>query len=460
MFKEGRLNFEISERKLLLKILDIIFVFLTIYLIYSIFNFKYFEIAGFQFKSLILLTVYILTFGSIFNMYVLHDAISLLKTIKNSFLTTVSISIAYLLTPILSPSLPDNRLQIIFFFLSIFFGFIISRLVYISLFSNYNFNKQFILICIKSDFLNLKKELESASPHIKVAHQYFLDNHQVDESSNQISLSTLNSFIKTKAFYEIVVACPDSSNITPELNNSLLKLIEKGYSVKEYSHVFEDLTYRVPVHLVEKDFYKYFPFSRSNSNQLYMFINRVFDIILSVIGLVMFVPFLIIIFILNLIWNKGNLFYTQTRVGKFGESFTIYKLRTMINNAEKDGAKFAEKNDYRVTPLGKILRKIRFDEVPQLYNVLKNEMSIIGPRPERPEFVNKLNDLMPFYETRHMTKPGLTGWAQVNYNYGSSFDDSLIKLQYDLYYIKNRNIFIDINIIIKTLNTVFFMKGQ
>jgi lipopolysaccharide/colanic/teichoic acid biosynthesis glycosyltransferase len=132
----------------------------------------------------------------------------------------------------------------------------------------------------------------------------------------------------------------------------------------------------------------------------------------------------------------------------------------MVSNAEKDGAMFAQKNDVRVTPFGKYLRQIRFDEIPQLINVLKNEMSIIGPRPERPEFVKQLNDLMPFYETRHMIKPGLTGWAQVNYNYGTTFDESLIKLQYDLYYIKNRNIFLDASILLKTLSTVIFMKGQ
>jgi lipopolysaccharide/colanic/teichoic acid biosynthesis glycosyltransferase len=132
----------------------------------------------------------------------------------------------------------------------------------------------------------------------------------------------------------------------------------------------------------------------------------------------------------------------------------------MIINAEKNGPAFAKKNDHRITSFGKLLRKSRLDEVPQLYNVLKNEMSIIGPRPERPEFVKELNKIMPFYETRHMTKPGLTGWAQINYNYGSSFEDSLIKLQYDLYYIKNRNIFIDLNIVLKTLKTVILLKGQ
>lgn len=459
MLKDWRLIFEISERKLLLKTLDIVFVFIIIYLVSSTFDFKYFEISKKHLISLTLLSSYLLLFGTIFNMYVLNEAISIYKTIKNIFFTTTSTLFTYLLTPILSPPLPENRLQILYLFFSILIGLFIGRYIYILLFSNYNFNKQFILICHKNDLETLKSELETSSPHIKVAHFYFLDENNLI-FDHQITLQELKNFVKVKAHYEIVVACPDSSNITIDLNNLLLKLIEKGYSVKQYTHVFEDLSFRVPVHLVEKDFYKYFPFSRSNSNQLYLFVNRLIDVIFSLVGLVLFIPFFVLILIFNMFWNRGTPIYTQKRVGKFGENFKIYKLRTMVVNAEQDGAVFAQKNDSRITTFGKFLRKIRFDEVPQLFNVIKNEMSLIGPRPERPEFVKDLNKIMPFYETRHMIKPGLTGWAQVNYDYGSSYEDSLIKLQYDLYYIKNRNIFLDVNIILKTLNTVLFMKGQ
>ena len=132
----------------------------------------------------------------------------------------------------------------------------------------------------------------------------------------------------------------------------------------------------------------------------------------------------------------------------------------MIINAETSGAVFATVNDSRVTTFGKFLRKSRLDEVPQFINVLKGDMSVIGPRPERPFFVKEIAQIMPFYETRHVIKPGLTGWAQVNYSYGETIDDSLIKLQYDLYYIKHRSIYLDLNIIVKTISTVLFYKGQ
>ena len=132
----------------------------------------------------------------------------------------------------------------------------------------------------------------------------------------------------------------------------------------------------------------------------------------------------------------------------------------MVVNAEKDGAKFASKGDSRVTKFGRFLRKSRFDEIPQFINVIKGEMSVIGPRPERPVFVEQLSVQIPFYEIRHIVKPGVTGWAQVNAKYGESQDDSLEKLQYDLYYIKHRSFFLDINIVFKTLSTIIFFRGQ
>ena len=132
----------------------------------------------------------------------------------------------------------------------------------------------------------------------------------------------------------------------------------------------------------------------------------------------------------------------------------------MVKDAEKNGAVFAEKNDTRITSFGKFLRKTRLDEVPQFINILKGDMSIVGPRPERPIFVQQIAEKLPFYQTRHVIKPGLTGWAQVNHAYTTTIDDALIKLQYDLFYIKHRSIFLDINILIKTIGTVLFYKGQ
>jgi len=132
----------------------------------------------------------------------------------------------------------------------------------------------------------------------------------------------------------------------------------------------------------------------------------------------------------------------------------------MVRNAETGEAVWAQKNDSRITPFGKFLRLSRLDELPQVINIIKGDMSVIGPRPERPYFVKELSKVIPFYETRHVIKPGLTGWAQVNVRYGSSVEDSLLKLQYDLFYIKHRSFFLDVNIMVKTLSTMIFFRGQ
>tara|TARA_R100001230_G_C5520817_1_gene58124 strand:+ start:98 stop:496 length:399 start_codon:yes stop_codon:yes gene_type:complete len=132
----------------------------------------------------------------------------------------------------------------------------------------------------------------------------------------------------------------------------------------------------------------------------------------------------------------------------------------MVVDAERDGAKFAEKKDVRITKFGRFLRRTRIDEIPQFINVIKGDMSVIGPRPERPVFVKELSEKIPFYEIRHLVKPGVTGWAQVNAKYGMTEEDALEKLQYDLYYIKHRSLFLDISIVIKTLSTIIFFRGQ
>jgi lipopolysaccharide/colanic/teichoic acid biosynthesis glycosyltransferase len=183
------------------------------------------------------------------------------------------------------------------------------------------------------------------------------------------------------------------------------------------------------------------------------------DVFFSLFGILFFILLIPFVLVGNLFANKGSLLYTQKRVGKKGKIFRIIKFRTMVANAEENGAEWAQKNDTRVTVFGRILRKSRVDEIPQFVNVLKGEMSLIGPRPERPEFVTMLEKELPFYAIRHVVKPGLTGWAQVMYPYAHSVDDQHKKLMYDLYYIKERNLLMDLKIVIKTISTILFFRG-
>ena len=188
---------------------------------------------------------------------------------------------------------------------------------------------------------------------------------------------------------------------------------------------------------------------------------RFFDIMCSLIGLTIASPLMLIAGILIKVNSSGPVFFRQVRVGEREKNFVLYKFRTMRQDAEQGtGAVWAKENDTRVTGVGNILRKTRFDEIPQLFNVLKGDMSLIGPRPERPEFVDKLKEIIPYYSERHFVKPGITGWAQVKYQYGASVEDAVEKLRYDLYYIKNLSFFLDMLIVLETVKVVLFGRGS
>jgi sugar transferase (PEP-CTERM system associated) len=189
-------------------------------------------------------------------------------------------------------------------------------------------------------------------------------------------------------------------------------------------------------------------------------IKRLFDIVVSAVLLVLTLPILALASVCVLLESTGPLLYRQERVGRGGRIFTLYKLRSMQNDAEKDGQpRWASTNDRRVTRVGAILRKLRIDELPQVYNVLRGDMSFVGPRPERPFFVDKLVAQIPYYAMRHSVNPGITGWAQVRYPYGASLDDTVEKLQYDLYYVKNHGLFLDWMILLATIEVVLWGKG-
>ncbi len=464
MTSNKKIHFEISERKVLLKLFDVFVVLFSLYFVGSVYDFKYFTFSSTNYYWFVLLAGYLYLFGSVFEMYNLQVASNQFQIIKSIILTTSTTVLVYLLTPIYTPELPSNRIQIIIFYITILFSLLIWRFFYVKFLASHRFVKKAIIVCDKEQLQELVSSLESADPHYKFigfvnsdGEQNFKINYN---SIKNIKPDDLEKFFKNHSVSEIVVASQKTEGITVNLYNQLIHLLENGVIIKEYTQLYETITQRIPVQYVSRDFYRYFPFSRNNQNQLYLLVSRIIDVLFSVVGLSFGLVFLPLIIIGNFVGNKGKLFYTQDRIGKNGKAFKIYKYRTMVKNAEANGAVFTTINDARITPFGKFLRKTRLDEFPQFINILKGDMSIIGPRPERPVFVNEIAEVMPFYETRHIIKPGLTGWAQVNYSYGDSIADSLVKLQYDLYYIKHRSIFLDINILVKTFSTVLFYRGQ
>ncbi len=461
--KKG-IHFEVSERKILLRIVDLVIVFIGIYSLSLFFNFEYLDVNVDNSVALILLGVYISIFGTIFEIYDLQKASKFDTTFRNIVITASIVVLFYLLTPVLSPHLPDDRIQILYFYITIIVSILLWRVLYINLIESPRFYKRVLLVGEVSNIDGFIKALGNSNPNYKIIG--FINSEA--STYEPVKYKGLKEFeakeflkiIEKERISEVLVASFNTEAIEAEVYHDLMLLLERGFKIRDYSQVYEELLLKVPIQFVGKDFYKYFPFSRSNENKLYIFFHRGFDIIFSVLGLIIGSLLLPLILIGNLIGNKGPLFYTQERVGKNSRAFKILKLRTMVVNAEKDGAKWAKKDDIRITAFGKFLRRSRLDEIPQFYNVLKGEMSIIGPRPERPFFVNELSRVIPFYETRHIIKPGLTGWAQVSTRYGSSIDDSLTKLQYDLYYIKHRGVFLDFRIIIKTLSTILYYRGQ
>lgn len=197
-------------------------------------------------------------------------------------------------------------------------------------------------------------------------------------------------------------------------------------------------------------------YSNVNGNMLFDIYQRVLDIVLSVIGLLIGIPLMVIFGILIKVEDNGPITYKQERLGKGGKKFYIYKLRSMRTDAEKFGAQWAEKDDPRITKVGKFIRKTRIDEIPQLFNILKGDMSIIGPRPERPSFTEEFNQEIPGFINRLAVKPGLTGWAQVNGGYEITPEE---KLREDIFYIKNRSILLDLKILFKTVKVVLTGDG-
>jgi exopolysaccharide biosynthesis polyprenyl glycosylphosphotransferase len=464
MNKNNKIHFEVSERKVLLRFFDVLFILVALYLAGHTFDLQYLKSSACVYYYALVLAFYINIIGTVFEMYNLQVASNQFQVLRSTILTVSTTVLFYLFTPVFSAELPANRLQILTFFFTLLFSLVIWRTFYVKFLASNRFIQNVLLVCNQEQVEELILALENSDPHYRIV--AYVNSSKTDNDNfkghfvKHIWVDDLVSFVNENNIFEIVVASQKPEDITVELYLQLLHLLESGTTIREYTQVYEDKTQRIPVQFITRDFYKFFPFNRSNNNQLYLLQVRIMETIISIIGLTFGVVLIPLIAFGNALGNRGKLFYSQERVGKNGKIFQILKFRTMINNAENGGAVFSSPKDNRITPFGKFLRKTRIDEFPQFINILKGEMAVIGPRPERPFFVKEISQIMPFYETRHVIKPGLTGWAQVNYSYGESIEDSLIKLQYDLYYIKHRSIFLDLNITIKTFSTVLFYRGQ
>jgi sugar transferase (PEP-CTERM system associated) len=253
----------------------------------------------------------------------------------------------------------------------------------------------------------------------------------------------------------VVVAMEDRRESMPV--RELLDLRLCGVVIENSSSLMERLSGKLPLDGLNPSVLIFTEgFRMSTSQQLF---RRLLSFAVSFIALTICLPFLPLIILAVRLSSPGPIFFSQTRVGQRGRLFTAYKFRTMRKDSEAQGAVWAAKDDPRVTWIGRFLRNTRLDEIPQLWNVLRGDMAFVGPRPERPEFVQWLSQEIPFYDLRHMIRPGITGWAQVRYRYGASLEETKHKLEYDLYYVKHQSIGLDLLIMFETIKTIILRRG-
>ncbi len=249
-----------------------------------------------------------------------------------------------------------------------------------------------------------------------------------------------------------LLVIPDYIKRDRNLIKVIYGTIFKGIDVKDISTFYEEIFNKIPLSELEES---WFIENLSSQHSLFDAAKKPVEITLAALLMLVLLPAAVLIAAVIKLTSKGGAVFRQERVGRREKRFVLYKFRTMIHNAEAGGPKWAEEDDARVTPVGRVLRATHLDEIPQLVNVIKGDLSFVGPRPERPEFVEQLKKKIPYYEIRHIVKPGITGWAQINYKYAASINDTYEKLQFDLYYLKRRSLVLDILILLKTIKTFF-----
>jgi len=410
---------------------------------------------------------YILPFLWLILMIELYDlkrAHKLMDTLKGIGLATILYATLYLIIYFSSEPNSLPRLGVAVFVGSIAILTLIWRMLYIRLFTAPNMMRRVMIIGAGKAGQTLVKVVSEQNPAPFTLIGLVDDDpqklgtrvHDFEILGNSLSL---NELIRTYKISDLILA------ISGELNNSMFQSIlsaqEAGINLSTMSEIYEELLTRVPIFLLEADWIIRSFVEKISSSSFYNMLKRGMDLLGGVIGTILMLTFLPFIAIAILIESGKPVFYKQERLGRGGTPYILYKFRTMKRDAEKDGeVMLTSKKDPRVTRVGRILRKMHLDEFPQFFNVLQGNMSLVGPRAERAELVAKFQKEIPFYRARLLVKPGITGWAQINQAYAETSEEMAIKLEYDLYYIQHRNIFMDIMIVLRTIGNSLGFKGR
>ncbi len=437
---------------------DILAFFLSYYLVINVIDIK----LNMKYPiRVLLLIILLMQIGQRYNPVA---TVSRSKDIKTILQIVYSVGIGYIIIKILNKSITIDQAQTELVFLHLFL--LLDTLVRLFIRSMQKFflykgfgHRKTIIIGSKTEALHIATEL-AQKPSL---------GYKLDGYFSSLESKSMNAFCKYRGEIIDLRSYVNNNNIKETiiaLNNHkqsiLLKIISQlsltSTTIKIIPDVYEAVTGQARVNVLTG-----IPLLDINPDimtELQTLVKRIMDIIISVFGLIVLIPFNIFVAILIKISSTGKIIYKQERMGKERRLFVLYKFRTMYENSEKDsGPVWASENDPRILPIGKILRKFRLDEIPQLLNVLKGEMSIVGPRPERVHFITELEKKIPYYNHRLRVKPGITGWAQVVGSYDKSVDDVINKLKLDFYYIENMSLMLDIKIIILTAWTIVRGKG-
>jgi exopolysaccharide biosynthesis polyprenyl glycosylphosphotransferase len=422
-------------------------------------------------KWFVALSLVWLAAAQFFDCYNLARAASSTASLRNSAAAVVATVAIYTLIPYFTPPLTSRGL--IFFTLAFMLGAVLPwRLGYARLFVQPWFQQQALVVGAGAAGVALVSALRSAphdaNPFRGTGYQIagFIDDDPACQGCTVEGIPVLgdqSSLVEMAQAYgarEIILAITHRHAMSPGLLDALLRCRELGLRVVTMATVYERLTGRVPVDHVGEDLQMVVPMDDRVGERVYDLLKRGIDLASALAGLVVIGLVIPPIALSNALSSPGPLFYRQKRVGRGGRVFEVIKFRSMRPDAERaTGAVWASTGDDRITPVGRWLRKTRIDELPQLVNILRGEMSLIGPRPERPEFVDRLAQTIPFYRARHAVRPGITGWAQICYRYGSSHEDARVKLEYDLYYVRHVSPFLDLSIALQTLPVMLQGKG-
>ncbi len=457
----------LTERRVLLLAVDLILVGGSLAAALGLWNniSPTYEVLSANYKWFVTLALLWYVIGHTLDIYNPVRAASATTIIINSALTGLLTSIIYVAIPWLTP--PLQRRFFVFGFIGLtIVSVTLWRVLYALAITQPNFEQRVLVVGQGPIAQRLARELDAAA-HAERANPFrgtgyhiagFVDNLPADDEPALDPAHSLIRLIRRKGIDAILVS--EAAMLSPAIHEALLDCRELNIPVNLLAETYARLTNRLPVEYASRNLRLITGKEADLNTRLYYALKRAIDLLIAAVGLVVLAFLILLVALGNALTSPGPLFYRQQRVGRAGRPFAMIKFRTMKPNAETDCAVWACEDDDRVTPLGKWLRLTRIDEIPQVINVLRGEMSVVGPRPERPQFVGEISRTLPIYRARHAVRPGITGWAQIHYHYGDSVEDARIKLEYDLYYVQHANLALDVLIMLQTFPTMLLFKGQ